>query len=137
MNLSDFSLPALLKNPADIQVGVPVFSAQEHRHTQKSYIDPALFPPSSPSKREPVSTGACGVGFGCSGGGGQCGAGFGCSGWGGGGMCGVGFGCSGGDGECGIGFGCSGWGGDGVCGVGLGCSGGGGECGLGFLCSGW
>ena len=37
--------------------------------------------------------GACGTGYGCSGGGGQCGTGYGCSG--GGGNCGTGYGCGG------------------------------------------
>jgi len=50
--------------------------------------------------------GVCGLGVGCSGGGGQCGLGVGCSG--GGGQCGLGVGCSGGGGQCGLGVGCGG-----------------------------
>ena len=64
------------------------------------------------NKDKPKAFGQCGLGLGCSGGGGECGLGLGCSGYGdssGYGQCGLGLGCSGGGGECGLGLGCSGW----------------------------
>ena len=66
----------------------------------------------SGSRYKSRSSGTCGAGLGCSGGGGTCGAGLGCSGGGvgsnGRGTCGAGLGCSGGGGQCGAGLGCGG-----------------------------
>lgn len=71
MNLSSFSFDVVDVLAASIVMGVPSVTdkAQSRVH------------------------GICGLGMGCSGGGGECGLGMGCSG--GGGKCGLGMGCGG------------------------------------------